>query len=52
MNDLLRFTLLGLGTGGIYALLGLGREPPGVYKGQHGPRVLVRAFQALHGLDA
>ena len=24
MNDLLRFTLLGLGTGGIYALLGLG----------------------------
>ncbi len=33
---------------GVYALLGLKREPPPVYKGKHDPRVLYKAFMALH----
>lgn len=32
----------------VYALLGLKREPPAVYKGKFDPRVLYRAFMALH----
>jgi oleate hydratase len=32
----------------VYALLGLNREPPGVYKGEFNPRVLYKAFMALH----
>jgi oleate hydratase len=32
-----------------YSLLGLKRTPPPVYKGQYKPRVLLEAFQALHG---
>jgi oleate hydratase len=35
-----------------YALLGLKREPPAVYKGQFNPRVLYKAFIALHDLAA
>jgi len=31
-----------------YALLGLKREPPAVYKGKFDPRVLYKAFIALH----
>jgi oleate hydratase len=31
-----------------YALLGLKREPPAVYKGKFDPRVLYEAFVALH----
>lgn len=34
----------------VYALLGLKREPPAVYKGQFDPRVLLRAFKALHDI--
>lgn len=34
----------------VYALLGLGREPPAVYKGHFDPRVLYKAFRALHDL--
>ena len=34
----------------VYALLGLKREPPAVYKGKFDPRVLYRAFMALHDL--
>jgi oleate hydratase len=33
----------------VYALLGLARKPPAVYKGTFDTRVLVRAFMALHG---
>lgn len=33
-----------------YALLGLKREPPAVYKGTFNPRVLLEAFTALHGV--
>jgi oleate hydratase len=33
-------------------LLGLKRQPPAVYRGEFSPRVLLRAFRALHGLDA
>jgi oleate hydratase len=33
-----------------YALLGLKREPPAVYKGKFDPRVLYKAFIALHDL--
>jgi oleate hydratase len=33
----------------VYALLGLKRSPPPVYKGNHDPRVLLRAFLTLHG---
>ena len=32
----------------VYSLLGLSRKPPPVYKGQFDPRVLLRAFRALH----
>jgi oleate hydratase len=32
----------------VYALLGLKREPPAVYKGKFDPRVLYKAFMALH----
>ena len=32
----------------VYALLGLKREPPAVYQGRFDPRVLYRAFRALH----
>jgi len=34
----------------VYALFGLKREPPAVYKGEFDPRVLYRAFMALHDL--
>ena len=34
----------------VYALLGLKREPPAVYKGKFDPRVLYKAFMALHDL--
>ena len=34
----------------VYALLGLNRRPPEVYKGEFDPRVLYRAFLALHDL--
>lgn len=33
-----------------YALLGLDRKPPPVFKGQFDPRVLARAFSGLHDL--
>ena len=32
----------------VYNLLELDREPPAVYKGQHDPRVLFKAFKTLH----
>ena len=32
----------------VYALLGLKREPPAVYHGKFDPRVLFKAFMALH----
>jgi oleate hydratase len=32
----------------VYSLLGLNRRPPPVYKGQHDPRVLLKAFLTLH----
>jgi oleate hydratase len=32
----------------VYSLLGLTRRPPPVYKGQYDPRVLLKAFLALH----
>jgi oleate hydratase len=32
----------------VYQLLGLDRIPPPVYKGAHDPRVLLKAFRALH----
>ena len=32
----------------VYSLLGLEKEPPPVYKGQYDPRVLLKAFMALH----
>ncbi|WP_213982152.1 oleate hydratase [Sphingomonas sp. dw_22] len=35
-----------------YRLLGLDREAPSVFKGQYDPRVLYRAFRALHDMDA
>jgi oleate hydratase len=34
----------------VYSLLGLDREPPAVYKGFYDPRVLYRAFTALHDI--
>lgn len=34
-----------------YALLGLKREPPAVYKGQFDPRILYKAFMALHDFN-
>ena len=36
----------------VYALLGLNRTPPAVYKGSHDPRVLLNAFLMLHDKDA
>ena len=36
----------------VYALLGLKREPPPVYKGEFDPRVLYKAFMALHDLGS
>jgi oleate hydratase len=35
----------------VYSLLSLGRTPPPVYKGDHDPGVLLRAFLALHDED-
>ena len=35
-----------------YALLGLDRKPPPVYQGRFDPRVLTRAFLALHDIHA
>jgi oleate hydratase len=34
----------------VYQLLGLKRAPPAVYKGKYDPRVLYRAFMALHDM--
>jgi oleate hydratase len=34
-----------------YAMLSLDRKPPQVYKGDHDPRVLLRAFLELHEQD-
>jgi oleate hydratase len=36
----------------VYALLGLKREPPAVYRGESDPRVLYKAFMALHDFAA
>lgn len=36
----------------VYALLGLKRKAPDVYKGQFEPRVLLEAYRALHDLHA
>ena len=36
----------------VYSLLGLNRLPPAVYKGVFDPRVLFRAFMALHELNS
>jgi oleate hydratase len=36
----------------VYALLGLKREPPAVYQGKFHPRVLYKAFMALHDLGS
>jgi oleate hydratase len=36
----------------VYALLGLKREPPPVYRGKFDPRVLYKAFMALHDLPS
>ena len=35
----------------VYSLLDIDRRPPPVYKGQHNPKNLFRAFRALHDLD-
>jgi oleate hydratase len=36
----------------VYELLGLKRKPPAVYQGKFEPRVLYKAFMALHDLQA
>jgi oleate hydratase len=36
----------------VYTLLGLNREPPAVYQGKYDPRVLYKAFMALHDVHA
>ncbi len=36
----------------VYDLLQLNRQPPPIYKGQFDPRVIYKAFRALHDLDA
>jgi oleate hydratase len=36
----------------VYALLGLKREPPAVYQGKFDPRVLYKAFMALHDVGS
>lgn len=35
-----------------YSLLGLQKKPPAVYKGKSDPRVLLKAFRALHDVPA
>ena len=37
---------------GVYALFGLNREPPKVCRGEFDPRVLLKAFKALHDIRA
>ncbi len=34
----------------VYGLLGLNRQPPAIYKGEFDPRVLYKAFMALHDI--
>jgi oleate hydratase len=36
----------------VYGLLDLQRKPPAVYKGKRDPRVLLKAFRALHDIPA
>ena len=36
----------------VYGLLDLQLKPPGIYKGKHDPRVLLKAFRALHDIAA
>jgi oleate hydratase len=36
----------------VYSLLGLSRTPSPVYKGNHDPRVLLKAFLTLHDMNA
>jgi len=36
----------------VYGLLDLQRKPPAVYKGKYDPRVLLKAFRALHDIPA
>ena len=36
----------------VYALLGLDRAPPAIFKGAVDPRVLYKAFMALHDFHA
>ncbi len=36
----------------VYALLGLDRQPPAIYKGVFDPRVLYKAFRALHDIHS
>jgi oleate hydratase len=36
----------------VYSLLGLGRTAPAVYKGNYDPRILLKAFLTLHGVQA
>jgi oleate hydratase len=36
----------------VYALLGLRREPPAIYRGKFDPRVVYKAFLALHDISA
>ena len=36
----------------VYTLLGLDRSPPAVYQGKYDPRVLYKAYRALHDLHA
>ncbi|WP_353064507.1 oleate hydratase [Tunturibacter psychrotolerans] len=35
----------------VYSLLGLNRVVPPVFKGNHDPRILLRAFEALHAIN-
>jgi oleate hydratase len=36
----------------VYSLLGLKREPPPVYQGRFDPRVIYKAFMALHDVGS
>jgi oleate hydratase len=36
----------------VYSLLGLKRTSPAVFKGSHNPRILLKAFETLHGVHA
>jgi oleate hydratase len=36
----------------VYALLDINRDPPAVYKGEADPRVIYKAFMALHDVPA